>query len=118
MKNAVKIEHTQKNVSEIECYKLPRSAVEEGYSRISVNELADLGVTFAPLIPTIKEAAENAEDGGIFKMILSDVSAIGAASKLCTVISVEPTVVLMAVAMTSVNKKLGSIEKKQTLCPT
>lgn len=106
-------------LAQIECYSLPENTPEAKYSQISIDQLADLGVTFTPLIPAIKMAVQNAKHGGPFRMVLPSgtdnvktVSA-GTAAKLCTVLTVEPTVVLMAVAITAVNRKLGGIEKKQ-----
>lgn len=119
MNTDVNTETANNTISGIECYKLSEEADLASYCRIPINELADLGVSFTPLIPAIKEAAEKSGDGGPFRMVLksgidvSDIGAVGAASKLCTVLSIEPNVVLMGVAMTAINKKLRSIEKKQ-----
>ncbi|MBE6536005.1 MAG: hypothetical protein E7677_05225 [Ruminococcaceae bacterium] len=126
-------------VTQIECYPIVQDEVAmQEYTKVPIGELSALGATFASIAPAFQNVIQNASSSGVgeklYKMIIPNgvhgtVNSVGnitnaggkivgrarfveaGASAAGTVASINPAVMLMAVAISAVTKKLGQIEE-------
>ena len=124
-----------------ECYPVIREdvAIQE-YTKVPLGQLSAMGATFASVAPVFQNAVQNMATSGVgeklYKMIIPNgvhgtVNSVGnitnasgtivgrarfveaGASAAGTVAQINPAVMLMAVAITAVTKKLDQIEEAQ-----
>ena len=125
-----------------ECYPVIREdvAIQE-YTKVPLGQLSAMGATFASVAPALKNVINNAESSGVgeklYRMIdplngKGRVTSVGNiyqkgtkgiaararyfevdSSAVGTVAQINPAVMLMAVAITAVTKKLDQIEEAQ-----
>lgn len=128
-------------VTQIECYPIVKDDVAmQEYTKVPVGELSALGATFASIAPAFQNVFQAASSSGVgeklYKMIIPNgvhgtVNSVGnitnaggkivgrarfveaGASAAGTVASINPAVMLMALAISAVTKKIGQIEEAQ-----
>ena len=130
-----------KAMSEVECYPVIQEdvAIQE-YTSMPLGQLSAMGATFASIAPMFQNAVQSMSQSGagekLYKMIIPNgvhgtVNSVGnitnaggkivgrarfveaGASAAGTVAQINPAVMLMAVAVTAVTKKIAQIEEAQ-----
>lgn len=129
-------------MSEVECYPIIQKdvAIQE-YTKVPLGQLSAMGATFASIVPALKNVIDKADVSGVeeklYRMIdplngKGRVTSVGniyqkgkkgvaararyieaGPSAVSTVAQINPAVMLMAVAITAVTKKLDQIEEAQ-----
>ncbi len=138
--NIIKRELITKAMTEVECHPVifEETAIQE-YTKVPIVQLSALGATFASIAPALKNITQVANSSGagekLFRMIIPNgvhgaVNSVGnitnSAGKIVgrarfqevssaagAVANVNPAIMLMAVAISCVTKKLESIEEAQ-----
>lgn len=128
-------------MAEIECCPVTKENVEiSEYTKVPLGQLSVLGATFASIAPAFQGAIQNASSSGVgeklYRMVIPNgahgkVNSVGnitnaggkivgrarfveaGASAAETVARIDPTVMLMAVAISAVTKKLDRLEEVQ-----
>ena len=128
-------------MTEIECYPVIQEdvAIQE-YVKVPIGDLSAMGAAFASIAPAFQNIVQNTASSGVgeklYKMIIPNgvhgaVNSVGnitnasgkivgrarfvevGTSAATTVAKINPAVMLMAVAISAVTKKLGQIEEAQ-----
>lgn len=128
-------------MTEIECYPIIQEyvAIQE-YTKVPIGQLSAMGATFASIAPAFQGAIQNVASSGVgetlYRMVIPNgvhgtVNAVGnitnaggkivgrarfveaGASAAGTVAQINPAVMLMAVAISAVTKKLDQLEEAQ-----
>lgn len=128
-------------MTEIECYPIIQEdvAIQE-YTKVPLGQLSAMGATFASVAPAFQNVMQNMASSGVgetlYKMVIPNgvhgtVNSVGnitnasgkivgrarfveaGASAAGTVAQINPAVMLMAVAISSVTKKLDQLEEAQ-----
>ncbi len=138
--NIIKRELITRAMTEVECHPVifEETAIQE-YTKVPIAQLSALGATFASIAPALKNITQVANSSGagekLFRMIIPNgvhgaVNSVGnitnSAGKIVgrarfqevgsaagAVANVNPAIMLMAVAISCVTKKLESIEEVQ-----
>lgn len=128
-------------MTEIECYPIIQEdvAIQE-YTKVSIGQLSAMGAMFASIAPAFQGAIQNAVSSGagetLYRMVIPNgvhgtVNAVGnitnaggkivgrarfveaGATAAGTVAQINPAVMLMAIAISTVTKKLDQLEEAQ-----
>lgn len=128
-------------MTEIECYPIIHEnvAIQE-YTKVPIGQLSAMGATFASIAPAFQGAIQNAASSGVgetlYRMVIPNgvhgtVNAVGnitnaggkivgrarfveaGATAAGTVAQINPAVMLMAIAISTVTKKLDQLEEAQ-----
>ena len=141
MDEAIKKKAIVQAMSEIECYPIIQEDTDvQEYTKVPLGQISAMGAIFASVAPALQNAVQNMTTSGVgeklYKMIVPNgiqgtVNSVGnitntsgtiigrarfveaGASTAGTVAQIDPTVLLMAVAITAVTKKLDQIEAAQ-----
>ena len=141
MDEAIKKKAIVQAMSEIECYPIIQEDTDvQEYTKVPLGQISAMGAIFASVAPALQNAVQNMTTSGagekLYKMIVPNgikgtVNSVGnitntsgtiigrarfveaGASTAGTVAQIDPTVLLMAVAITAVTKKLDQIEAAQ-----
>ncbi len=128
-------------MTEIECYPIIQEEVAiQEYTKVPLGQLSARGATFASIAPAFQGAIQNAASSGVgetlYRMVIPNgvhgtVNAVGnitnaggkivgrarfvevGASAAGTVAQINPAVMLMAIAISTVTKKLDQLEEAQ-----
>ncbi len=128
-------------MTEIECYPIIQEEVAiQEYTKVPLGQLSAMGATFASIAPAFQGAIQNAASSGVgetlYRMVIPNgvhgtVNAVGnitnaggkivgrarfveaGATAAGTVAQINPAVMLMAIAISTVTKKLDQLEEAQ-----
>ena len=128
-------------MTEIECYPIIQDEVAiQEYTKVPLSQLSAMGATFASIAPAFQGVMQNAASSGVgetlYRMVIPNgvhgtVNAVGnitnaggkivgrarfveaGTSAVGAVAQINPAVMLMAIAISTVTKKLGQLEEAQ-----